>query len=528
MTTLRANPLIVAVVAAVLAGACGSEPGPSAAAATSPTVVPVPPAPTAGPIVVMVTPAPEPTATPAPTPSATPSAQSSPGTAKAQSFTGEGDIRDVLFAPDGRIVVVESDWALNRSRVVSLDAYGRVLPGWPWSAGDTGNPIAGAALGPEGSVYVAVRGEQAEPHIWSWKLHRLDAGGLELPGFPVALPDVPFCSLAVAGNGSAYALCQEELESTGSSTTSVLAVRPDGSTPEGWPVKLDGAGEITGFRPDGALVLTVRKDSRASVTVLREDGTPATGWPRVIPNGAESVAVDRQGRIHVTNHAWTEGQCGPATRTTYTVFAASGKRVHGWPVTVRGWASEPLIADDGSVTIATDTNTVVRYGRKGNVLTSWPVKGVPVTEACYDGSSPVSAGKDGFVVSGEGRVTLLRLAGRIARGWPVRSRYALADSCHECTPGPAGPLDPAIGRKGIWVAAYRGDRPRVVGIARDGSMPKGWQHAVGKKGDGIHWIRTAPDGRVWMLLDRWVDAGEDDGVGIGILVPVAEDQPLVR
>jgi hypothetical protein len=131
------------------------------------------------------------------------------------------------------------------------------------------------------------------------------------------------------------------------------------------------------------------------------------------------------------------------------------------------------------------------------------------------------------VVSGEGRITLITPAGRIASGWPVKPPYAPVDACNQCTPGPGGPLDPAVGRKGIWVAAYRRERPRVVGIARDGSMPKGWQHTVGERGDGIEWIRTAPTGRVWMLLGRWVETGgDDDGIGIGILVPVAEDLPI--
>jgi hypothetical protein len=70
---------------------------------------------------------------------------------------------------------------------------------------------------------------------------------------------------------------------------------------------------------------------------------------------------------------------------------ADGDRVGGWPVSVRGWASDPLVADDGTTTITVAAGRVVRYGQNGNVLAGWPARGVPVTAACYDGSLPVSA-----------------------------------------------------------------------------------------------------------------------------------------
>ncbi len=191
-----------------------------------------------------------------------------------------------------------------------------VLPGWPWTQGDTGDPIALAELGPEGSVYVAVRGAQGDPQTYTWTLHRLDANARELAGFPVALPDVPVCGMAVGADGTAYVNCEGEDASTAAGVTTVRAIRPDGSTAGGWPVVLQGGGTINGFRPDGAIVITTVDERGWRIAVIRPDGTSAPGWPRGTPVGS-TVAIDGSGRIHVTSHAWSEGQCGPATRTTY-------------------------------------------------------------------------------------------------------------------------------------------------------------------------------------------------------------------
>ena len=328
--------------------------------------------------------------------------------------------------------------------------------------------------------------------------------------------------MAVAPDGTAYLNCEGEDASTAAGVTTVRAVRPDGSTANGWPVVLQGGGTIDGFRPDGALVITTVDERGWRIAVIRPDGTSAPGWPRGAPVGS-SVAIDGGGRIHVTSHNWSEGQCGPATRTTYTVLRRDGTKVPGWPVTLRGWASEPLVADDGSMTILTKNGRAIRYGRSGKVVSGWPVTGVGVSVGCYSGSVPVSAGKDGVVVVGDGRATRLTNGGRLARGWPVDLPYKPAITCPGCTPGPAGPLAPAIGERGIYVAGYRRDRPRLMVLMRDGALPKGRQKAVGKTGDDVEWVRIAPSGRVWMLLSRW--SNETQAIS-GLMVPVATDRPL--
>ncbi len=532
MDRVRSSHLLTILVATALVGACGSEAGPSPSLASpiaslSPSPIESSPSsPTASPsasVSAAETPTPSPSDARTPLPTASPGPSPSGTAGQARTYEADGDLGDVLFAPDGRIVLVERDWERDQSRVVTLDEHGTVLPGWPWSPGDTGNPIADAVLGPEGSVYVAVRSAQGVPQTYGWTLHRLDPVGRELPGFPVKLPDVPFCDMAVADDGVVYVLCQAGDEDGGANTTAVRAIDPAGSTLPGWPITLNGGGAIAGFRPDGAVVVAPGYEPPLQITVIDRDGTTAAGWPRKVPDRVENVVVDRQGRVHVTSYTWAEGQCAPAKRTTYSVLRQDGKKVSGWPVTIRGWASEPLIASDGTSAIVTGSGRAIRYGRDGRILDGWPVRGVGVAEACFDGSVPVSAGADGAVVVGEGKATLLTPGGRVARGWPVKLPYRAATDCEGCTPGPAGPMSPAVGEKGIYVAAYGPKRPRIVAIDRAGQLPKGWQKAVGKKGDVIAWIRVAPTGHVWVALTRYVDATETT---VGLLVPVGNDRPL--
>ena len=483
---------------------------------------PVPPTASPAPATADTSATASPTTGPSPSGSVAPSATPSGAAPKARTYKATGEIGDVRFAPDGRIVLVERDWTANTSRVVELDQYGAVLPGWPWTQGATGDPIAMTELGPDGSVYVAVRGVQGDPPTYTWTLHRLDADARELAGFPVALPAVPFCGMAVAPDGTAYLNCEGEDATTAAGVTTVRAIRPDGSTASGWPIVLQGGGTINGFRPDGAVVITTVDERGWRIAVIRPDGTSAPGWPRGAPVGS-TVAIDGGGRLHLTSHTWSEGQCGPATRTSYTVLRRDGTKVPGWPVTIRGWASEPLVADDGSMTILTKNGRAIRYGRSGKVVGGWPVTGVGVSVGCYSGSVPVSAGKDGVVAVGDGQATRLTNGGRLARGWPVDLPYKPAITCPSCTPGPAGPLAPAIGARGTYVAGYRRDRPRIMVLMRDGSMPKGRQKAIGKTGDDVEWVRIAPNGRVWVLLSRW--SNETQAIS-GLLVPVATDRPL--
>ena len=509
MTTNGARPLAAALVVLVLAAACqatttptpSTVPAPSATAAVASTdpvaSVPVSPSPNA----------------PSPVPTTAPSAATT-----AQEFPASGEAGDVLFAPDGRIVMVTRDFKAARSQVAELDANGAALDGWPWTAGDTGSPIATAALGPDRSVYVAVRGASSESD-YTWNLHRLDIVGNELPGFPVALPPFVSCALSVAGDGAAYTACERVDDATSTSTTILTAVRPDGSAQGGWPITLDGSATLDGFFPDGSVLARDATSKGAKLLVIRPDGSATHGWPRPTPDVGDAV-VDASGRVRITSRTWGDGECGAATGTTYSVLGTDGAVLPGWPVHLKGWASDPLVADDGSMTIVTNTGKALRYGLDGKAAAGWTASTVDVAVGCYSGSSPVDAGGGETAVVG-GTVTLLGASGAPAAGWPAKLPYPAANDCPGCTPGPGAPLAPAIGADALYVADYGGDRPRIVTLSRDGALVAGGQRVAGATGEEIGWIRMAPAGRVWMLLTQHLDDSTTSR-----LVPVAEGTAL--
>ncbi len=493
MTPHGARPLAAALVLLVLAAACQTTatPTPSAVLVPSPTATTASMVPSPS---VSVSPSPE---SPSPVPATTPSAAPA-----AQAFSATGEAGDVLFAPDGRIVMVTRDFNADRSQVVSLDASGTVLDGWPWTAGDTGSPIATAALGPDRSVYVAVRSAGSESDF-TWNLHRLDIVGNELAGFPVTLPPVVTCTISVAGDGAAFTACEQLDDTTNTSTTTLSAVRPDGSAPGGWPIILGGSATLDGFLPDGSVLVWDATPKGAKLLAIRPDGSTAPGWPRPAPDGGYAM-VDGSGRVRITGRTWAEGQCGAATGTTYSILAADGAVLPGWPVHLKGWASDPLVGDDGSMTIVTDAGKALRYGLDGKATAGWTASNVDVAVGCYSGSSPVDAGGGDSAVVG-GTVTLLGASGAPAEGWPAKLPYPAAIECPGCTPGPNAPLAPAIGADSVYLAAYGNDRPRVVTLSRDGALVAGGQRVVGETGEEIGWIRIAPAGRVWMLLTQHLD-----------------------
>jgi hypothetical protein len=536
MNSLHAGRVGVMLAAAIVVGACGAEAAQSAPASPSPlaSAAPTTATPPAS------TPAPTATPTPSVPSSTAPSAQPVSGIQGAQAFAGDGWLRQVLFVPDGRIVIVEDPLrGGEKPRVTMLDADGRVMDGWPWTPERDAESYAYSALGPDGSVYVTVTtpgiDETGAPTMTSHALHRLDSKGHDLPGFPLTREGVPLCRPAAGPSGDVHTVCVAGLDE-GTPTSSLAFVRQDGSVHDGWPVQIEGSVQIVGFGPGGDVVLVVARESGSTMlTVLHADGTEAAGWPRPIPDYPVRT-VDRLGRVHLATPSVTGGGlaapagtgdegCGTVATMTYTVLGRDGVRLPGWPVTVRGWASEPLVAGDGTTTIVTAAGSMIRYGRRGSVVAGWPVRGVPVTAICGQGSSPVPAGVDEFVVAGDGQVTLVKADG-VARGWPVRPTGLLADDSWLRGSGPGVPLDPAVGRKGIWVATYGDGRPVLQGIARDGSMPKAWGRVVGEEGDRIQWIRIAPSGRVWMLLDRPADEQGEGQSPTWILVPVAEDRPI--
>jgi len=498
---------VVGVVLALVAG-CSPSPGTSSQPTSSTT----------------------PTGAPSATPVATTAAASASPSEAPQAgwpYTSSSGITDALFGEDGRVVLAEHD-----GRVTVLDSSGSPVPGWPWTSGGTGDGAPRVAFGPDGSLYVAVRvGTEVYPATYTWTLHRLSPDGKEMAGFPVDLPAMPFCGLDV-NKTDAFIYCQDENEETGNASV-VTVVRPDGSTRNGWPVRTAGLFNSAGFGPDGrAYLYAWYGETGGTITALASDGTAVAGWPRKTGGVVEAgVQIDAQGRVRVTSRSDITEQCGLPDKTVYTMLRADGSAAPGWPVTVKGWSSVPELADDGTMVVTSATGKVTAYSSRGAVEDGWPVSKVGVSVGCGGGSRPWAAGDGTTVVVGDGRATLLTSDGRVASGWPVTLPYEVAESCgFACTPGPGGPMDPAVGERAVYIGAYQGDlggpgtegtntvQPRMMVVERDGSMPSDAQLLIGKVGDTLSWLRIAPTGRVWALTIWYLEDGE-----AGALYLVAED-----
>lgn len=519
----------IGVVGVILALVAGCSPSPGTSSQPTGNTTPTPASPATAALTLA------PSATSVPTSASATSAPSSEAPQAGWPYASSWEIQDALFAEDGRVVLVESHWEAGEGRIIVVDKDGATMPGWPWTPGPTGDAALDVAFGPDGSLYVAARGStRAYPIAWSWTLHRLGPDGKEMTGFPLDLPAVPWCGIDV-NESDAFVFCQDENEETGNASIATV-VGPGGSTRSGWPVRLPGLFTPAGFGPDGRVYLyTWYGEPDGAITALASDGSTLAGWPRKIGGeGEPGLAIDAQGRVLLTSYRdVAQEQCGLPAKTVYTMLQADGATAPGWPVIVKGWFSEPELAADGTMVVASATGKVTAYSSGGVVQDGWPVSKVGVSVGCNNGSRPWAAGDGMTVVVGDGRATLLTVDGQVASGWPVTLPYEVADSCGiGCTPGPGGPMDPAVGKQAVYVGAYQGEQasgtdgkttmqPRVMVVERDGSMPSDAQLLIGKVGDALSWVRIAPTGRVWALTISYLEDGE-----AGALYLVAEDTAL--
>jgi hypothetical protein len=420
------------------------------------------------------------------------------------SYTAEGSLSDVLFAKDGSVFTVESD-ANSSARVVRLTPDGAA--GWSWS--QPGMSAAWAALTPDGSLDVVAGVPSGTSSGWTESLHRLTTAGKEAPGFPVALPSGNVCSMALAGDGTAFVACRDT--SAGTLRTTVASVGRDGRVLAGWPAPLDGGGDIVGVLRDGSLVLKVASgDATKTVTsfvALGRDGKPVSGWHIGSFGDLATATIDALGSVVVVDHDNIEGQCGAFRTTTYAILGGDGKAAAGWPVTIGGWGSDPVVRSDGSLVVSASGGRMLAWSASGAALPGWPASGVDVSVGCFWGSNPVAADGGAVMLAGTRRATMFNVRGAAAAGWPVTVPGSVARSCTGCTEGLEGPVDPSVGRSVVYLAAYLGStpgglggQPQIVALDLQGKPRTSLSRRIGAPGDVIQWIRTAPDGRVWVEL----------------------------
>jgi len=248
-------------------------------------------------------PVPSVSAGPAATPTATAAASSiAPSAAASVSPLAEPvpyqsamALGDVHFTPDGRALVVEQDFDHDESQVTLLDAAGRPLPGWPWRPDHPHDAAATAALGPDGSFWVAVRSAGEPAGQGAFWLYRLDDHGQVLPGFPVHVAAGSFCEIQPARDGDVLMNCETDNDTGTPTTSNIDRFRPDGSLSDGWPVKFDGGGTLWGERTDGAVLVVSGSGRPWQLTMLAPDGSPVAGWPRTVPGEQISASPSING-----------------------------------------------------------------------------------------------------------------------------------------------------------------------------------------------------------------------------------------
>jgi len=520
------RPLAGLLLAVLLVlGACSPAPSPTPSAVATPASTASAAAMTSASSAAAATPSIVPTDAPtSPTPTATPAPSPTPSASPAAfvpgwSYAADGWFNAVRFTPDGSVITVEISTTVQSATVRRLAADGGTVAGWPWRQAN--GDLADAAPGPNGSTYVIARVQQNVGE-YQWTLHRLDAHGAEMAGFPAPLPAFELCRVAVAADGGAVTSCAREDSTTSEWTTTVTRVRPNGHRASGWPMRVHGDATSLGFLRNGDVVLAVndylagQDRSFGRVVLVAPNGRPDPAWRAVRFSDMTTVHLSAAGRVIVVSHAYQDGECGAAISTTYRMLGSGGLPAVGWPVTIRGWGSDPVIRADGSLVVAASGGRVRAWSATGHTLAGWPLSGIDVATGCYSGSTPVAAGGGAVVVLGAKHVTMLNARGAVTAGWPVTLADQVARTCMSCTPGPAGPLTPAVGIS-VYVPAYHGaassdGQPRIEVLDAHGQSATSWNGLIGAAGDELHSLQVAPGGHVWALIQRPDSNGPRDSL----------------
>jgi hypothetical protein len=206
----------------------------------------------------------------------------------------------------GGIVVPRS-----RSELAAYDPAGRDLPGWPVTLpGDLADnrdgapPYVVANDGTVAALYWDTRAGRRSVTL-------LGPDGLPRPGWPVGVPsemDGPSLGLDTLTYDGRVVLRSHEPWPGGDLPpiglhAQVVAISPDGSIPAGWPARFDVPLSSVVGGEDGLLYAIAGDVQYAwqgdawvggpyAVIALRPDGTPPPGWPVVLPAGMTPLAAE--------------------------------------------------------------------------------------------------------------------------------------------------------------------------------------------------------------------------------------------
>jgi hypothetical protein len=409
--------------------------------------------------------------------------------------------------------------------------------GWPVTFDPKGEPL----VGPDGTVYV---GNIA-----------LDSSGHLVSNQHMALPGVQSVSAAAFGaDGTTYMTGQ----TADQSTTVIGAFGSDGHLRSGWPVTVDSVDRLIPVPTGGAYVVS-STNTAAATRLLGPDGALRASWPLAADgsamagsDGLYDLLVDNNGlasHIEVlgangsrstgkatdwqaigvapsgTVYAWTwDLAAGSDTKVVTTRIAAiggDGNPKPGWPVSIKGSASSPAFAADGTIYLTLGasgvTSSILALDPSGRTKPGWPAKlpagytalsetggwhAADVAEA----PTPGLAGTVYVAAEDADRqplVTAFDSSGRVEAGWPYRpssgftpfSRYVGSYSLE--TP-------PLFVRSGSTGLLYLALSDGIVALSVDGKVAPGWPKAF----TGVTSWTATPDGGLVVGL-TWYDAGSN-------------------
>jgi hypothetical protein len=458
---------LLSIILVVLLAACGGAAAPTGSPEDAASVLPArSPAETVG----WPTPAETPTSSAAGTPSPGPSVTVSAAPATPTPLpTPE---------PGGWPVTIDGSWGGEPPFVVgrdgtayawinepgetavlaAFDTAGRMKPGWPFAAPSGSEPVA---LDPasDGSVLAGTFDSEAG----EFALARLDPDGREMAGWPFRWRSTRRClPISQAPDGTVFVgRCTDD-----PATLEIAALDPAGRSIPGWPVRLederlrgdwwDAATEVAHDGTVYALVASGRgSDPAARLWALSPDGRARPGWPVTLEASDAGFLLAAAERVLVWSYLQPDGppgsfDCLEADATVITELDARGRTVAGWPRKEKGWATPPVVADDGAIHYLVRDRAVARRS-DGSVRAGWPVR-IPGLRPECDATVP-SLGPDGTLYVAAGELRAYDPDGATKPGWPYAPDGGLAGwPCHQAATG--GPA-PAAGPDGVVYLATR-------------------------------------------------------------------------
>jgi hypothetical protein len=378
----------------------------------------------------------------------------------------------------------------------------------------------------------------------------LDRSGRPRPGWPIKLAGwrcgeagAPH-GLPVAADGSIRLVCAQDTASEGLQRHVAFAFGPDGHALPGWPVELPGGGLSNSAVVVGDELRVL--DSEVASTEGQTSSAQAAAWWLTSVSVAGEVRVgqrysvaDAGGNFSVRiaadgvayRLAFSNG--ADDVNTEITAFDLDGVRP-GWPVTIPGITSQPVLGPDGLL-------VVVRLA-KGQLVTAQTVSiastgGAPVATSGDLPLDPLddttSAGSIlmGPLIASDGSTYVVGTVGStgpavvrigpesaVGRPTPLAKPLQPQGSCDAQDTGcgtwrslpvlgPDGTLyvpESAVGAGGGVVSSAGGS---LVAIAPDGSTPAGWPITLPDTMAGYWSLLARPDGTVDALAVVPTDGG---------------------